>query len=236
MNQPQHPSESRVAPRRWRFWLIVTALLCLLPLLASGWGLWVGSDRLAAFDKADCVIVLSGNRRHEISAQWINEGRTPELWIVRRRESLLAKMGIEERDGELDQRRLLALHVPPDQLRIIELDAESAHFPEVLKQLGKHCQDRGMNQIVILCLAHEPRFLRQITDAVLPAEQAERFRFVPLPNDRYVMARWWTCRAGWKDVGHMGHHIVSNWICGPTEGFETPWFDPDAGPILQVSP
>ena len=211
----------------WRRLIVTIAILGLGWLLATGYGYWLSTDRLAVSGSAECFVTFSGYELEKHAAQWLAHGRAREVWSLRSQESLLTRMGIHERSSDSSLRRLHALGVRDSQIRVIPVDADESNFPKVLQAIGQASERWPAEQVIVACHSLQPRFLRQIADAALPPQQAARLRFVPLPHDEYVVTRWWACRAGWKDLYDVSMQLLTNQYFGPTSGFEPQPWNPD---------
>lgn len=236
MNIPTTPpparSESPALPprKRWtgRRWLVLALAACsLLVLSAVGYGHWLSTERLAWSEPADCVVTLSGYNQYDFAARWIEQGQVRAVWLIRTRNTRLMEMGIHEQSTKSSVRELSKRGVADSRVRVIPVDAVEGDLPSILQAIGQAAEREGTRQIVVQCHLLEPRFLRQVADAALPAGQSNRLRFVALPDDDYTATRWWACRSGWKGVYDISMQLVSNLVMGPLSGFESPPWNPD---------
>lgn len=216
--------------RRWtsRRWLLVAFTVCCLLVVSAAWyGHWLATERLIWSGQADCVVLLSGYNQYEFAAQWMEQGRVREVWVIRTRSTRLMEMGIHEQFAEISIRELRKRGVADARVRVLPVDAAEGDLPHVLQAIGRASERWGTRQVVVQCHPLESRFLRQVADAALPAEQSNRLRFVALPHDEYTASRWWACRSGWKGVYEASMQMLSNLTMGPLSGFESPPWNPD---------
>jgi hypothetical protein len=241
MSEPQRsadlpPDTPRVGRKRMAWGLGLSLLIG--PGLASWYGYWLSVDSVQVSPPVDALVILAGYNRHELAAQWIREGRTREIWMISAPLTPMVKLGLARPAHEVNLERLVELGVSPKVVRQFAADLQPRDLPGTLREIEQGIQQHGTRQIVVTCPALEARFLRQVANAALAPEAAQKIQFVGLPSDRYVSTRWWLSRTGVKDAWNQTLQLLGNWWDGPTGGFEEVNWSPETWepPPLEAAP
>mgnify|MGYP000864395168 FL=1 len=147
---------------------------------------------------ADCVCIFSGvDHRYEVAAGLYREKPMRRIVLLEPEASRLVRLGILPSGEAIARRELAARRVPQDPIVVIGRGSRGVW--QGARQIAHWLQQQRTTCVAVLVDRFESARQRQIFEAVLGHEDAQRVRIVALPHRDYNETDWWQSRVGARE-------------------------------------
>lgn len=203
---------------RLRRWLIPGGVLIVLVIVAVGAFFTIGrwlevQDPLA---HADAIVILSGRlpERAIEAARVFKAGYSDQVWIsppVAPVEQLKAMKIAFLGEDFYNEKVLIAMGVPPDDIRI--LDHPDANTEAEVRQIAQALRDAKLHSVIIVTSKAHTRRVRTIWNKLVGSNPRMMVHYAQ--DDTYDGAHWWRHTRDALDVVRETLGLLNAWAGFP---------------------
>ena len=207
---------------------LIGAVLCLLAAIFHA-QLLTRLARLLIHDQSvpgsGYVAIIDGDRRYDVAAEQIAEGRLSGVLVLHEHPKALAVCGIVPARHEVAQRELRARGLDSEQVSVIK--GEGRLLWDASERLGTWLGERD-DELVVLTSQFGSARVRYIVDQTLPPELAARIHISVLVDRRFNEHDWWKTRFGCRLWFSNCVELAHTRIVGRPHPDDLVTWDPDA--------
>jgi hypothetical protein len=161
------------------------------------------------------LLLTPGPECYDTALSLLAQGAFEQVLVVDRMPRRSVVLGAMPEFDERVETELLARGLGPQQYRVINTQAKTAH--QMFQAADEVLRDEAAASCLVISTATQTRYVRTVIDQALPAQHAARYRVRPVETSEAHRNDWWKSRSGVRQVMVNGLRLIFVCCVGPSE-------------------